>query len=76
MNVSSSYKLKNRKNNRVKQSDTSKFLSIKPAIVELGNNQYLLNKPVNMAFFNVDLLSDINEKITKNENLGKTETLS
>lgn len=67
-NVSSSYKLKNRKRTRLKQHDTStnstsKFVSVKPAIVELGNNQYLLNKPGNTGTFNVDFLSDINEKI-------------
>lgn len=61
--ASSSYKVKNRKKTRVKQQDTSKFFSVKPAIVELGNNQYLLNKPGNTGAFNVDFLSDINEKI-------------
>lgn len=61
--ASSSYKQKNRRKTRVKQHDTFKFSSVKPAIVELGNNQYLLNKPGNTGNFNVDFLSDINEKI-------------
>lgn len=61
--ASSSYKVKSKKKTRVKQHDTFKFSSVKPAIVELGNNQYLLNKPGNTGTFNVDFLSEINEKI-------------
>nr|XP_011422953.2 nitric oxide-associated protein 1-like [Crassostrea gigas] len=61
--ASSSYKQKNRRKTRVKQHDTFKFSSVNPAIVELGNNQYLLNKPGNTGTFNVDFLSEINEKI-------------